>query len=402
MVDFFNTHFQLYGRKLVLVSYGPASTGSFKSAERQHADARTAREKRLFASLDYDAAGKDTGDPGPLISTLAAERIISVTGFAGFRMSDQYAKLAPYSFHLQPTWEQTQRALVGVVCRQLAGSTANFSADYMNVTRRFGVLIPSSDAMGGAGRPDTRVLSDGLRACGVPFVTADAGAGGCTSTDATGKQQMATWKQQGITTVLWITAQGLGSAQTMCDASAVDYKPEWLVSGTGHWAQPPSGWTAQPPTQMRGLMTLVPSNPYLPFSREPFVQALAAMGMQPTVDDPSQRLLYEELQAIASGVQMAGPRLTAHSFARGLRDTDFPNPGSGRAPYYQAAVDTGIGPGFFNDFALGWWNPSARSYESQIHPNGAFCFVGRGARWTADAIPSGDQGFFDGLRSKCV
>ena len=403
MVDFFNTHFQLYGRKIVLVPYGPPSTGSgSRSAEAQHADARRAREKSLFASLDYDAAGKDSGDPAPLLTALSQERIVNVTGFAGFRTENQYAQLAPYSFHLQATWEHTQQALAGVVCRQLAGHPAAYSPDYRTVTRRFGVLIPSADAMGGAGRPSAQVLADGLRACGVRVATADAGAGGCTSSDATGKQQMVTWKQQGITTVLWITAQSLGSSQPMCDASAVDYTPEWFASGTGHWAQIPSGWTVQPPTQLKGLMSLYPGNPYLPFAREPFVQALAAMRSRPEVEVASLKLLYGELQAIASGVQMAGPRVTASSFASGLHDTDFPNPGSGGAPYYQAGMDTRSTRGFFDDFALGWWNPSARSYDFQIHPNGAFCFVAKGSRWRAGDMPNGDQGFFDAARSSCV
>jgi hypothetical protein len=402
LVDFFNARFQLHGRKLELVKYKLGTDASSVSPEAQHATGRAAGEKHLFATVDYDAAtGGDVGDESAFVSTLVRERVISVSGLARFTTDEQYAKWSPYAWTLQPTWDQTQRALGGVVCRELKGGQATHSAEFGNTPRKFGVLVPSTAALRGSPRPSIGRLTAELHACGVTFVVADAGAAGCTSTDPSGKQQMADWKSAGVTTVLWITAQSVGAGQPMCDASSVDYSPEWLVSGTG-WAQVPSAWGGNPPNQLQALMTLMPGNPYLRLPSEPFVQALSSMSVPPASGDSSQRRFYQELQAIAAGIQMAGPRLTPDSFAASLRATGFPNPGAARAPYYQATIRVGQGSGLYADFGLGWWSNTAPSREWGLHPQGAFCLAARGARWAAPALPHGNPGFFDSTRSTCV
>ncbi len=70
-------------------------------------------------------------------------------------------------------------------------------------------------------------------------------------------------------------------------------------------------------------------------------------------------ILYRSLLLIASGIQMAGPHLTAQSFQAALWNATFPNP-----PSTIMAGKVGFGGGSYAmtvDGAGMWYNPSAPS-----------------------------------------
>jgi hypothetical protein len=99
--------------------------------------------------------------------------------------------------------------------------------------------------------------------------------------------------------------------------------------------------------------------------------------------DPDLQAAYRALLVLASGIQMAGPRLTPETFQTGLQKARFPNPGAGAAPYHQAGV--GFGPGDFamaDDVAVVWWSESAPSYgDRHGTQSGGWCYIDRGARF---------------------
>jgi hypothetical protein len=103
--------------------------------------------------------------------------------------------------------------------------------------------------------------------------------------------------------------------------------------------------------------------------------------------------IYWPLLVLASGIQLAGPRLTAATLQSGLQRTRFPNPGAGAPPYHQATV--GFGPGdrtFFDDASVVWWSSTSVSRENG-RP-GTYCYADGGARFRDDSWPRTPQPLF--------
>jgi hypothetical protein len=137
---------------------------------------------------------------------------------------------------------------------------------------------------------------------------------------------------------------------------------------------------------------------------EPWAQAVAAAGGSSDVlNYTAARPFYQELLLLASGIQMAGPRLTPETFAAGLHATTFPNPGAGAAPYYQGSVGfPGTSTTMVEDYQAFWLDTRESGQDVQnskgVNQSKAFCAVGLGRRWDVDTWPSTDGLYRGGCR----
>jgi hypothetical protein len=123
--------------------------------------------------------------------------------------------------------------------------------------------------------------------------------------------------------------------------------------------------------QAANKLGLAPSNRVIPRLEEPYYRAAPS--------STAWKEFYTSLQIIAAGAQMAGPRLTPQTFADGLYSTEFPNPGAGAAPHYQAAVGfSAQEPWAVHDFALWRTDTSKAPDPAEGYP---LCFVDMGRRW---------------------
>ncbi len=105
--------------------------------------------------------------------------------------------------------------------------------------------------------------------------------------------------------------------------------------------------------------------------------------------------IYRSLLVIASGIQGAGPNLTAKTFEQALQKMQFPNPNSGTAPYWQQAIGFAAGDyTWAKDYAIRWFDPSLESRDE--FGAGSWCYVDRGARFKPGAFPrDADAKLFD-------
>jgi hypothetical protein len=273
------------------------------------------------------------------------------------------------------------------VCSSLAGRVARFAGPvHRGATRKFGIVVHKAEGERIAVKP----LQDALARC---QVTARVYEIDGNQTDVEPMRLMAT---DNVTSAL-VVADAFDVSNEMAAASKAGYQPEWIVAGTN--TDDELQWTSAPPEQRSGLFGIAPFNKLLPPQDEPFSWARREGGA--IGPDPNYRLSqhvagYQTLLLLASGIQTAGPGLTAADFARGLHSIRFPNPGHGAAPYYQAHV--GLAPGDYamvDDVAVTWWSEAAPAYRNPVNATGGWCYVGRGGRFGPTAVPDVESALFD-------
>jgi len=105
--------------------------------------------------------------------------------------------------------------------------------------------------------------------------------------------------------------------------------------------------------------------------------------------------VYRALLVIASGIQMAGPKLTPQTFRDGLQGTTFPNPMTQtHAGFVQFKAKT---YSMTKDGAEWYWGARDRGpfTDSDGHP-GTVCYLNDFKRYELGSWPKGDAPFFAG------
>lgn len=405
VVDFINSHFQLYGRHVRLVPFDGTAAGT---AEGDAAAAKKAASLKPFASLDFQALYSDLKTHQGYVRHLAQSRIITVIAGRELYTASLVQQLAPYLWTYGPTWEQSQHAAAQVICRELAGQPARHSAQFAGQRRKFAIF--TADDVDEGHVPDFSVLQSEASRCDQTLPVVTYNADGALDGQATSQQQAAlTLQGDGITTLVYVSEHCCIPDAQVASMSRNGYHPEWLLMGLPGDEDESILSLSTEADELRQFMTVAPYNRILPYAQEPGMQVYStehatdvASGMSPDCVIEC----YHELLLLASGIQAAGPMLTPESFRDGLQSLSFPNPGTGVAPYWQARV--GFGAQSFEmqqDLALGWWNPNAARHRPTLSissrtSGGGFCYVDHAKRWSADDLPSGDH-FFDAATAAC-
>jgi hypothetical protein len=411
LVQFFNTRFELYGRKIVLkhlpIGFFSAANPSVMSSDALKVD----QELGAFASLSY-AFG--SGYVAPYYDGLARRGILSIDSQSTLRTEDDsYDKkgLESFQWAFQPSLDKLERNLGTWACTSLVGKTPTHAGREFQGTpvapaqpRRFGVLQQRDFGA----RADVEPLLQTLRACNageVSVETVDAGGDAAAYTGPLAKLHSAQ-----VSTIVCVCGWGtLGPS--MSAATRNNYEPEWLNLGGLSQDNDEQGPQLDA-AQVKHMFGLTGQNKYNPITAMPWFWAMKSIN--PNVDASEYsgnnagygRALqwdYTQLLLLASGIQMAGPNLTPESFRDGLFDAEFPNPGAGAPPYYQARV--GFGPAnhtMIQDVGLIYFDPREQSYSSNFGV-GSYCLVDRGRRFslvTWGAVP--DTQFYPEARPPTV
>jgi hypothetical protein len=402
LIDFFNSQFQFYGRRMVLVPF--VTSGYGRDLSSQRADGAQLASLRVFGSLDYAWTEFRLKDISTYLDLAAKAHVVTVSAGRQLQPSDLLDERAPYLWSYGQPMDVRERALGNVICRQLAGKPARHSSEFAVTPRKFGVLVPSPRVLGGNTSPDVADLKAALGRCGIHPEVATYNSTNQDANDTSLAQQMVAWKGDGVTSVIFVSA-GTGDA-TMRTASQVGYHPEWLTLGS-HMDDAEVNWSQEPPDQLRSLFGLGAWDRHVNEADEPVSRAYASQGPGSTPGGLGlwyTQPIYHELLLLASGIQAAGANLTPTTFESGLQALPFPNPGGGAAPYYQAHVGFGTSHVMVVDDALVWWNPAIRGQNACAggcpDPQGGFCYVDHAARWHPEAFPDADR-FFDLAESAC-
>jgi hypothetical protein len=394
MVDHFNTRYEFYGRKIVLVEYSTAAFGSPDTPAMIGDAIAVDEELQAFGSLGY---GARDGAEHHYYDELARRGIVSTfSNTLSLGTEERYGRFDPHQW----TWSATVDdafALAGdFVCSTLAGKPpvdgglVDPGGSVRPETRTFGV-IASRSADGTI--PPIDLLTDRMEACGhAPAVVVEDEVA-----NPQGDNIVLQMQNAGVTTVLCACSLGPFRGNYMPAASRQGFFPEWVAPAYGSSDIDNSFSPANaPPEQARNVLGISLHNRWMGRQQMPWYAALRESRPD---QDPSGAIYYtlngryEHLLLMASGIQLAGPDLTPESFGRGLRAAAFPNPGAGGAPLFQAAVDFRSRHAARASASLFWYSPDQ---TGAVEPEqlGTICYVDGGTRYGFGQFPTEQQPWF--------
>ena len=410
IVDFFNTRFQLYGRKIRIVPFvsqqvnGQYDGSKVNDPALQRADASQITQLKVFGTLDFLDVVPYSWSLPVFRDILTKNKIVSISGGASppYGTEQDLVAHAPYEWSYYPTIDTVMRNVATMTCRQLVGKPAQHAQDpeLAGKKRSFALVFPSDAQLGGS-VPGLSTLLGILEGCGVrspELIRYDANDDNQILPQSEKLRQL---REAGVTSLIFFPhtgSKGRAAPQTL--AERVGYRPEWVTIGWNKYLT--DIWSSSPQSQKDGTFGVALWNKMPQLQVEFWYQAFLAAGGIPDDAAVLNNALnfYNELLLLASGIQMAGPNLTPASFAEGLRTTTFPNPGGGTRPYFQATVGFGSGSSsMVQDFAGFWFDPRTTydTYAPQpaLNYHKSNCYVALGRRWSVDSWPATDD-FFDG------
>jgi hypothetical protein len=406
---YFNKRFELYGRKLRLVPFKPAP--DYTTGDKMQGDAVFVDEQvNAFASLGYNL---QQGQENVYYDALARRGIVSVSAnYAGpSRQTEKdLTAHAPYEWSYYQSLDIIERHLAELICKQLVGKRAAFAGGSEAVKdRRFGLIV---DATVRGGTPiDGEPLLGLTRRCGAQWSTAFVQFADASIPNAAidgNKTPIAQFRGDGVTSIVCLCLNyELRGAQQDAYTSSPPYLPEWVINGYGLQDSDYQGGTSWVPPSDQNVFGLRSYNKSQPREAMPFWKALREVDPTFPEGDLNVDWSYWNLLVLASGIQLAGPNLTAESFQQGLQRTHFPNPGCGGPPDFQACVGfEGGSHTMIKDTALVWWDPNQPSVEYDYAKTknqyasktgrGAYCYADLGVRRTLGSWPKQDPPIFNG------
>jgi hypothetical protein len=412
LANFFNNRFQLYGRKIVLEFCDENSGGGSGSSDQptQIQDAQ-------------NSAGGCGGAPPPFASTFyrtnngayympeigCNHHVIAVGSYSPY--DKKFLERCKDYQYQYPMEVDEQLANIGEwMCARVTGRNALYAGGNDSSTpgrpltslpRKLGVFLePFTDPDPVNRRDVLNPLVDRVRACGGDLQERDI-----IVNPVMGEFDPATAQNA----VLQLRNDNVTSIVCMCNffsfgtlaraAQGSNYEPEW-ITGTFGLNDVNSSFTLSgaPSTQLQHMfgVTFHPKmlnplkNPYTVAVQEgdPSVNPDTASTVEARLED------YRALLLIASGIQMAGPKLTVESFRDGLRKTVFPNP---KTPAFAGDVDfRPDGYSMTADGAEWWYSINDTGVFSDSAAGGTVCYIDHGERRKLGRWPKGDAPFFQG------
>jgi hypothetical protein len=380
---FYETYFELYGRKVNLITYEGTGGSTDDVAARADA-ARIAEEYQPFVVLGGPALASGFADE------LAAREIMCIGCTPG--QPDQfYVDRDPYVWALDGSQAQKQAHAVEMITKQLIGKNATHAGDeFVDQPRTFGLLYLESSAA-------SKDLADqyvaAMDAAGAPFAEVVSYALDPATIQNTASQAISKLKAAGVTTIVF-SGDPVAPRDFTKEATAQEYFPEWFISASGlvdtnafartydqqQWAHAfgvTQGAVRTDPTAF-GYYAI-----YQWFNGEP-PPADGTLG----VIQPNPALFFAVAQAV-------GPNLTHETWKEAL----FAGTGTKKAisqPFlswgeglWPSADYNGV-----DDATEFWWDPTATGPdEIRKDGTGMYQFVDGGTRYLPGEWPSEDKLF---------
>jgi hypothetical protein len=403
IADFFNTHFQFYGRKIKIVTFDSqqatqqAQATGFNDPTMQRADAAAITQLKVFGTFDFVDPMQYSWSLPVFRDVLTKHKIVSVAGGEMVPYATSPLR-APYEWSYYPSIDKVMRNVATVACRQLANKPAIHSGDaaLKRATRKFAVVLPTDNLLGGP-LPGLSAALSILDGCGVhdPRVVRFTG----TRDDlAPLTAEFRELQEAGVTSMIFFPYTGASTPQSPPSvASTLAYHPEWVLIGWNQFLV--ANMLNNPQEQSAHAFGVGVWNKLLPAPLEFWAQSyFAGGGNQGNFSAgglPGGRAFYNELLLLASGIQMAGPNLTPETFAKGLQETEFGNPGAGAPPFYQGTVGFADDTTMVDDLLEFWLDTrmsgSEASGDKNVNESRSNCYVAMGRRWRLESWPTTDD-----------
>lgn len=342
---YFNTQFELYGRKIQLKKF--AGRGDWvaeyqdQNQEAAQADAVTARDLGAFA----DVSSFLVATTPPYARALADQKVISIGGVASSRQA--LKRDAPFVYTGARTADDVGTFNASLICQRMVGLPAIFAGDetMKRTTRKFGLIHPDNPDYSPAGD----IVASRVKSCGGVIARRVRYTLDIPSMASQSANIMAQMKDAGATTVVCICDNVV---MTFLSRSATQqlYRPEWLPMWNGdsdqlrdqdQWAHAVSGayGASIDPKTAEAYKVYKRINP----KGEPaHIQSINTSYMV-------SMLVFGALQA-------AGPNLTPDNFEKGFFSLPPSKPGAYLPWKFGSGQHSPI-----TGFRITWWDPRSRS-----------------------------------------
>ncbi|MCU1487224.1 MAG: hypothetical protein JWN67_3970 [Actinomycetia bacterium] len=374
LAQYFNEHFQFYGRKLKPVFYNGAGSeinellgGGQAEAE---ADAvKVAEEIKAFAEIN--------GATPPFTDALARRKVLAFG--TPFLSREWHMQRHPYNWSANTDCSIITESTSDFVVKQLVGKNADYAGDGIKgKPRKFAVLAPENPWYQQCVDAGQRIVTK----AGHPYDLRVAY-----------KLDLATLSNQAASVIAKLKSENITTVVCGCDpifpvflsnkASEQGFNPEWVIAGT---AATDLDLVGQLDDQDQWSHAFGVS--YLGSYRP--LRAGLGYAAYKTVrkDEPAFAVeaIYAEMYMLALGVQLAGPNLNPQTFEKGM----FSYPG-GSGPF----GTWGFGPQNYTptqDYRVIWWDPDGVSaYNNE---KGTYREAFGGQRFKAGQMPKSDGGLF--------
>ena len=398
--DYFERHYQTWGRRLRLVFVTPS--GADDDPIRARADAvRVATEVGAFASWGGPAR------TSAYAAELADRRVLCICAVP--EPDAWYQARAPYVISPAPTLGQRISLQTEYVAKRLAGRPARFAGDVMLAaqTRAFGLVY--EDTPGQVGLRGAEALEKALRRAGVELLDSVGFSGAATApatASAEARKVVSRLRQSGSTSVLYV-GDGLFPVFMTQEATRQGYSPEWVLLGPSGAGGAGDGLTdfdttfsgrTYDQTQWAHAFGLSFAGARLaPGQGEAWRVHAWHTGSAPPAR-ASHALIYRAPWIFFTGLHLGGPQLTPASLAEGL----FRLPPAGRGMVTSPSVSfgrhgiwAGDDHGAADDVTELWWDATAAGPdEAGSGGVGMYRYADGGRRYLPGRQPATDTAAF--------
>lgn len=420
-----NSHFMFYGREIDLVPYQPRNSFSANVATPAAAiaDAETVNQLGAFAALGYiyDNAGNHFEDRLAQLGIISAKATVAPVDEQHYSRAGTH----PYQWSYLPTANQIQASGAAWICSQLEGRAPAHARAPIHASipaptkRRFGLIVNQfPDSL-----TNTSILEDRLARCGVT-ISGEARVESLYKNESSPTPEVTAAVlrliNDGVTSVICICHVNAARLGFQPAAEDQRYRPEWLFTSFGHndyqsaLAFAPGDNNARRSSgvaeQMGNSFGLSFRPKTLPSDALPITKILAEVYGHwdwseinaPNQNNGTQKewsaqmynwQYWKPLLLLASGIQQAGPDLTALAFANGsdsgtypgLQGTQFPNP---QTPDHAGSVGFASDHSMVDDATMIWWSNEEASnwgncsYQCTRNVPGTWCYADSGRRYS--------------------
>ena len=395
-VDFFSAHYELYGRKVKVVTVkasGPpdddlaAKADAIKVATRIHA----------FASF---------GGPGQTTSyadELAARGVLCLGDCVIAAPESFLEQRAPYVWPMFASPEQAAQHWAAFVGTQLAHRNATHAGDrtLQGKPRVFGVV--HYDDASGTFRASVENFEHRLASYKVKPAVTIAYSLDLATAQADARNVIAKLKSAGVTSVVLASDPVFPTFLTK-EATAQGYFPEWVVLG---YAYTDTAVFGRQYDQKQWAHAFGVS--LLPARTDDAIDELGSLITWQTGNPPAAKTFRELVQApliFFTGVHLAGAHLTAKTFAAALKRYPLApttTPTRLHLSWGHQSVWQGSDQTASDDATVIWWDPAAVGPD-EVGSSGAglWRFADGGRRYLPGAWPTAAVGLYDDATSVTV
>jgi len=415
---YFNERYQTYGRFVHFFVYIQSTDANQLSPtpETRRADAAyTYGAARPFAVV---SGGTVTAHSQIYHQEMARRGVVNFGSNAGSRPADVFREHPGLLWSYPPSIEVKSRLYSSYACSNVVGrpvsDSGNVAADGESENgqpRRLG-LIWTTDTR----YPELQLLADLVRTqiedCGGEFVeegtfpTAgyqSVAVRGQDSTASYASQNMATFQAAGVTTVVW--AGGYETEHTKA-AARIGYDPEWVLAGDGQLE-------GRANTRVQGHdgfrhATVISNAPRVDSSSDGVTERVEGDPCREALTEADDSIgesdltagctvtIYEDLRQLFTGIQVAGPRLTAATMDQGFHAIPAVRSEDPRVPacYYEPSDYTCV-----KDATIMWWDVG--NGQASSANDGCWRMVDGGQRHLIDRWPSAPLGSWRSPSDPC-